>query len=1365
MTGDATSRLPNRASDIGLVEELFRSDKHAEAEQIARRFLGDHARHSEGLIALARARFGQGDLKGAIRWADRACRLAPSSLSVASFLGALHLTAGDASAALKSIASFDLADLSAEAFVVRCRALVATGQEAEAFSVALAGLAFYPPSVVPLLGDVLGPIIRSSGHPGWFAPDIGHCLCGSLSGIPESVRLEADGLPIFDIPLPEFRQRYSTAQDKDAVVRSDDHMAFRIELLPALSDRRLALFSDGQPLAAPDLTFPRKLRVEGDAALTDDRLTGWVWLPALAGQRLSVSVTDEAGHQVTVIADEPRAILRRVNAGDGAYGFTIRLSGSGLQQGLLKVRALADGVTLENDLLTGEPVRWIEPRRAGIAARQSASDPAPGFGDGDCPEAMALHRIMPSRVPFRVPARPSAIIPPRPGTDIIIPVYRGRDETLACIRSVLETVGPDVRVIVIDDASPEAELSRDLAALAASGAITLLVNEVNLGFPKTVNRGLALSKSRALSQDRARSGGRDVVLLNSDTLVYGDWLDRLQTAAYSAADIGTVTPLSNDADILSYPSKSETASRSDDGLPMSGPDHWAALHGLASRCNDGGLVEIPTAVAFCSFIRHDCLAETGALETELFGPGYGEENDFCMRSRRLGWRHMAATDVFVAHIGGHSFGRRRLPLAARNLKALNKRHPGYDALVQRFLADNPLIIPRRQLDLARWNASPGQDARLIVTFGRSGGVARFVEDRVEKLRKAGERVLLLRTVDRHAASGSDAIRYCRIEDPDQPELRDLIFDSAGEGDLLADVLVDAGVSGIEIQHLLDHDPALYDVLTRLALPYDIFVHDYSWICPQITLTDLSGRYCGEPDLASCERCIQEKPPLLDEDITVEELRQRSARLLGGARNVVVPSQDVARRITRYTGPLPLQVTGWDDIRPVPYQPVADSDRLGGRLRVGVIGAIGPHKGFDVLLACAEDAGLRNLPLDFVLIGFSTDDAALFATGRVFVTGAYEDEELPELIRREQLNLVFLPSVCPETWSYALSNAWSAGLGVVAFGLGTIAERMGPNGGLCLPLDLLPAIINDALLAPDVSALARLLSFNPGSTTMLPTSPGFTPPQMTSGHMSPGQINASAQQLAFPPGLYCVSVTHRDGAVAAAGIVAGLPLPSIQIAALPGDGEAIRIVGDRDGWLCRPGDALVVHISGDAPRSLLLTSYQQASLAGRALDIQISRLDSPAAAAEQSALTAPRPRVRLDIVTHVQNVGDVSAPLGAWAGSPEQRNWVEAFIITPVEGLPANAIEYKALNNTGFETPWISGGNLCGSRGQNSPLTGMAIRLTGSYAERFECAYEILYLSGTRSPSLSNGQPHRSDRVGDPIQAFVLRITERAAYRA
>jgi glycosyltransferase involved in cell wall biosynthesis len=137
----------------------------------------------------------------------------------------------------------------------------------------------------------------------------------------------------------------------------------------------------------------------------------------------------------------------------------------------------------------------------------------------------------------------------------------------------------------------------------------------------------------------------------------------------------------------------------------------------------------------------------------------------------------------------------------------------------------------------------------------------------------------------------------------------------------------------------------------------------------------------------------------------------------------------------------------------------------GLCRVCILGAIGVHKGYDVLLACARDAAERNLPLTFVVVGHTIDDARLLATGRVFITGRFEAEEAVTLIQAQDASLALLPSVWPETWNFGLTELWRAGLSVAAFDFGAPAERIRRTGrGFLLPLGLPPRGINNALVA-------------------------------------------------------------------------------------------------------------------------------------------------------------------------------------------------------------------------------------------------------------------------------------------------------------
>ena len=159
---------------------------------------------------------------------------------------------------------------------------------------------------------------------------------------------------------------------------------------------------------------------------------------------------------------------------------------------------------------------------------------------------------------------------------------------------------------------------------------------LNQGFVKSVNRGLAMCASG------------DVVVMNSDARLFRGALDELVTVANSSPDIGTVTPLSNNATIFSYPDPADPCSALEDV-------RWEELARVALQENAGLGVDVPTAHGFCMLIRRAVLDLLGQFN-EIFGHGYGEENEFCLRAADLGFRHVAAAGVLVEHLGSVSFG-------------------------------------------------------------------------------------------------------------------------------------------------------------------------------------------------------------------------------------------------------------------------------------------------------------------------------------------------------------------------------------------------------------------------------------------------------------------------------------------------------------------------------------------------------------------------------------------------------------------------------------------------------------------------------------------------------------------------------------
>lgn len=273
-----------------------------------------------------------------------------------------------------------------------------------------------------------------------------------------------------------------------------------------------------------------------------------------------------------------------------------------------------------------------------------------------------------------------------PCIDIVMPVYGGRAETLRALHRVLLSRNRRAfELVVIDDASPDRDISTRLHLLAESGQIRLLVNETNRGFIASVNRGMALHPTR------------DVILLNADTEVFGDWVDRLSDAAHRSEGTGTVTPWSSDATILSYPIRLRP-----NLTPLETSDEALDRVAAGTAAQD---VEIPTAVGFCMFIKRACLNDVGPFDERRFGRGYGEENDFCRRAAYRGWRSIAASTVFVRHHGGRSFGAEKRERLQAGLAVMAALHPDYLRLISRFNKTDPLRLSRRLFDEARIRAA------------------------------------------------------------------------------------------------------------------------------------------------------------------------------------------------------------------------------------------------------------------------------------------------------------------------------------------------------------------------------------------------------------------------------------------------------------------------------------------------------------------------------------------------------------------------------------------------------------------------------------------------------------------------------------
>ena len=262
----------------------------------------------------------------------------------------------------------------------------------------------------------------------------------------------------------------------------------------------------------------------------------------------------------------------------------------------------------------------------------------------------------------------------RPRASVVVPVYGAPDELDNCLESLQRTTSAGTDVLVIDDASPDLP-TREIMQGWKDKAIEgwrFIANESNLGFVATANRGFRMTEG-------------DVILLNSDTEVTPGSLQRLQRCLESDRRIATATPWTNNGEIASIPAFC---------APNPVPPDPDAVAVVIARTGAPAYPEIPTAVGFCMAISRRAINHVGHFDEDLFGKGYGEENDFSMRARQADMRNVLCDDAYVVHLGGRSFGPIGLKPDDSSMERLLSRHPGYLAEVQSFIAADPLA-PRR----------------------------------------------------------------------------------------------------------------------------------------------------------------------------------------------------------------------------------------------------------------------------------------------------------------------------------------------------------------------------------------------------------------------------------------------------------------------------------------------------------------------------------------------------------------------------------------------------------------------------------------------------------------------------------------------
>ncbi len=614
---------------------------------------------------------------------------------------------------------------------------------------------------------------------------------------------------------------------------------------------------------------------------------------------------------------------------------------------------------------------------------------------------------------------------------ILVAIDDGADNIKDCLDALLEHTTAPAELILLDDATSDKKIVDVLADYRDRAGVRVVRSEAVLGFALSINNGIRLA------------GTSDIVLLSPQVRVGPRWLEGLKLAALSHPRVATSTACSNAVGpfSVSFP----------DGVAAAQPSQFPGQFQRSISQTSAVLWPAsPAGNSNCSFIKRDAIDDVGLLDEIAFPNGRGAYEDWCFRANRFGWTHVVDDRTYVFHasstrgVAGAEIG------VEQGLRLVEERFSEYSTLARAFAED-------RSVATIKYNVARTLSARAISSAGypdvsilprvlfcissRSGGMPLTDRDLLAALMGRYEPWVLTsdgNSIQLHRFAGGDSISDVLVE---TELLRDPItlthHWSSEYDEIVARWMTKHAVELLHIRHNAGHSLGLARAAEALGVPTVLAFHDYYSVCPTIKLLDEEGRFCSGQCTTSSGECTPDlwpaaqAPPLKNRWVRI--WRSQMAQVVSACSAFVATSEAAKTILKKALVDLPA-----DRFHVIPhgrdvskFHPPRTSGDRSGPFRILIAGSISVAKGRDIISGILDADSSRRLEIHLL--------------GTIDPHGAYQRESFGELAKAIQAEVGGVFSIWGETDCHTLTELWAAGLPVIGFEFGSVAERLRSSG--------------------------------------------------------------------------------------------------------------------------------------------------------------------------------------------------------------------------------------------------------------------------------------------------------------------------------
>lgn len=593
--------------------------------------------------------------------------------------------------------------------------------------------------------------------------------------------------------------------------------------------------------------------------------------------------------------------------------------------------------------------------------------------------------------------------------DIIIPVYNGFD-FLENLFKTVEHTKVNHRIFVVNDCSPDERVLPFLKEQAKKNTqVVLIENTENLGFVQSVNKALL-------------STAYDVVILNTDVELPHGWIERVMAPIWNDSTVASATPYTNSGTICSFPNFC---------------DNNEIFMGLSVEEVDKEFSKIkprysimPTGVGFCMAMSRKSLDDIGLLDAETFYKGYGEENDWCQRAINAGYKNVMVENLFVYHKHGASFASEdKKRYIERNSKLLLERYPNYDRDVQFYvLEDENKDI--REFVKYRLMAENCKECTLIFDHNWGGGANSYNQQRVSQMLEDGQCVItVVCSKDKYSAEVCCGNYKASVSFEDRAS----VFNHLREWNI-KHIIINELISFDELFETMDDIVALKK---EKNADMEMLAHDFYSICPSCYLMNDKSKHCFMPTMEECVSCIGNNKNSFNKKYNDIVLwRNNWNTFLNNCEKIVVFSNNSKEYFNHWYKNL-------DNIEVKPHsvnymEKIQLPEKKSKTVTIGFLGNFMYIKGAEILLEMQKIIEKKGLDAKIVVIGSNAEG---YDAGNIKFTGRYEIQDVQKLIIQNDVDIIFIASICPETFSYTTEEVIKMGMNVASFDIGAPQERI------------------------------------------------------------------------------------------------------------------------------------------------------------------------------------------------------------------------------------------------------------------------------------------------------------------------------------